>query len=226
MDKPKKAARKSPSHQARNPVGSKEYHHGNLRTAVLKAAWTLVKKRGLRELTLREVARKVGVTHAAPYHHFRDRDALLTAMAEEAFAELAEAMRLGEQGITDPSERLFTCGRAYIDFARARPERVEVMFRRADKPSTPPTGTSAFDYLVQAIVACQEAGLAPGPDPLPVALSAWSLVHGFSVLWVEGPLCGMESYQENFEQLRDGMLRSFGVWLAAAAEAERAAKKV
>src|SRR4051812_3815903 len=131
MDKLKKTAAKSSRKSETSP---REYHHGNLRSAVLKAAWQLLKKQGLRELTLREVARKVGVTHAAPYHHFKDREALLDAMALEAFGELAEAMRRAQEGVSEPSAQLASCGRAYIDFARARPERVEVMFRRDTKP--------------------------------------------------------------------------------------------
>src|SRR5262245_29182402 len=111
----------------RSPKNS--YHHGDLRRALTKAAWGLVRKEGVEALTLREVARKVGVTHAAPYHHFPSREALLDALSEEGFEELGNAMEAAIAGITDPSERLHVIGRVYIDQARAHPERIQVMFR-------------------------------------------------------------------------------------------------
>jgi AcrR family transcriptional regulator len=202
------------------PKKTRDYHHGDLRRAVIKAAFALVKKRGLRELTLREVARKIGVTHAAPYHHFKDRDALLAAMEEEAFEELDRAMREAKQGIDDPGDELFALGRAYIDFAREHPERVQVMFQRGEGDKAAEmsdTGRCAFQHLVDAIARCQAEGVAPAGDPFALALSAWSLVHGFAALWVEGPLKAMEPYAGGFEALRDGMLHNFGSWLRAAA---------
>jgi AcrR family transcriptional regulator len=198
---------------------TKDYHHGDLRRAVIDAAWSLVARRGLNELTLREVARQVGVTHAAPYHHFKDREALLSVMTGEAFAEFDLALQRAKQGVSDPLEELYALGAAYTDFARERPERIEVMFRRKDAPDAVllDTGKSTFQHLVDALVHCQEAGVAPAGDPLELALSAWSIVHGFAVLWVEGPLTAMEPYVGKFEPLRDRLLRSFGEWLSAAA---------
>ena len=110
------------------------YHHGDLRRALTEAAWELVREHGLDALTLREVARKVGVTHAAPYHHFESREALLDALAEEAFGALASAMEAVSLRERDPVDRLMAVGRAYIDFGRAHPERLQVMFRRRPGP--------------------------------------------------------------------------------------------
>lgn len=213
----KKAAAKTSS----VAKGEREYHHGNLRTAVLKAAWLLVKKRGLRELTLREVARKVGVTHAAPYHHFKNLDALLDAMTEEAFVELEAAMAKASATVGTPDERMCALGRAYIDFARARPERIELMFRRGERTTIEGPGDRAFSHLVEAVIASQAAGLAPAGDPMQLTLAAWSIVHGFAMLWVEGPLDGMEPYRGQFEVMRDLTVRSFNDWLKAAASPAR-----
>jgi AcrR family transcriptional regulator len=189
---------------------------------VITAAFALVRERGLRELTLREVARKIGVTHAAPYHHFKDRDALLAAMAEEAFVELDQAMRRSKEGETDPARELFALGCAYVDFARENPERVQVMFQSGTgaKATIGPEGHGSFQHLVDAITRCQAAGVAPLGDPFALALSAWSLVHGFALLWVEGPLEAMEPYSTSFETLRDGMLKNFTWWLRAAAQSQ------
>ncbi|MFT3921773.1 MAG: TetR/AcrR family transcriptional regulator [Myxococcales bacterium] len=196
------------------------YHHGDLRRALIEAAWRLVRKEGVEALTLREVARKVGVTHAAPYHHFASREALLDALAEEGFEALGKAMSGATQGISDPTERLFVLGRVYIDEAKAHPERLQVMFRRHPGPPSEEDaethGARVFMQLFDAVVACQEAGVAPEGDPWDLALAAWSLVHGFSTLWVAGPLESMPHYAERFEVLRDTTLRGLGqAWRVA-----------
>lgn len=192
------------------------YHHGDLRRALLQAAWRLVKRAGLPGLTLREVAREVGVTHAAPYHHFATRSALLDALAEEAFVGLEAAMRGAHEACTDPGERLYLIGRAYVDFARDKPEQLQVMFRpRSDELEGPPppslaeVGARAFAQLYDAVVECQKHGVAPaGEDPHQLALAAWSVVHGFALLWVDGPLDFMPPYAGNFEHMRDATLRA------------------
>jgi AcrR family transcriptional regulator len=188
------------------------YHHGDLRRALLDAALSLVSERGLAALTLREVARQVGVTHAAPYHHFPTRDALLDALAHEAFTALDLASAHASAGIADPSERLFAVGQAYADFARAHPEQLQIMFRRQPSPQLDPehlaASARAYAHLHEAVVACQAVSAAPPGDPYQVALVAWSVVHGFAKLWVEGPLSSMPSYAGHYETLRDSTLRS------------------
>lgn len=192
---------------------------------MLDAAWELVAKRGLRELTLREVARSVGVTHAAPYHHFPDRETLLDAMADEAYVELDAAMEEAKRGVDDAGERLFVLGRAYVDFAHRRPERIEVMFRRgrtrAEQP--PEKGARAFQHLVDAIAACQQANKAPQGDVYALVLSAWSVVHGLALLHIEGALDAIPPYQVEFDGLRDVVLRNCNLGLEAAAEHQRRA---
>jgi AcrR family transcriptional regulator len=210
---------------SRKPQKRKNYHHGDLRRAVLDAAWKLVAKRGLRELTLREVARSVGVTHAAPYHHFPDREALLEAMADEAYIELDAAMEEAKRGIEDAGERLFMLGRAYVDFARRRPARIEVMFRRkkarTDQP--PELGARAFQHLVDALAACQRANKAPQGDVYALVLTAWSVVHGLALLHIEGALDAIPPYQVEFDSLRDVVLRNCNLGLEAAAERQQRA---
>jgi len=105
------------------------YHHGDLRRALLDAALAVLTEADSRALTLREVARRAGVTHAAPYRHFTDKEALLAAVAEEGFHTLSEAMReaMGRAG-DDPVERLEALGVGYVRFALAHPAHFEVMF--------------------------------------------------------------------------------------------------
>ena len=174
-------------------------------------------------LTLREVARKVGVTHAAPYHHFPTRDALLDAIADEAFSLLDAAMHEAVAGEGTASTRLIALGRAYIDFARAHPERLQVMFRRrcADGAPVEPADRKVFAHLFHAVCACQAEGSAPDGDPYALALSAWSVVHGFSKLWVEGPLETMGPYASDYEGLRDTLLADFASSWRARARADK-----
>jgi AcrR family transcriptional regulator len=206
----------------------RSYHHGDLRKALLEAALKLIREQGVSGLTLREVARKVGVTHAAPYHHFATRELLLEALAEQGFVALARTMTLAIADAPSPGERLFALGRAYIDFARAHPERLQVMFRRRDSAAleavaperdTPVEG-AAFAHLFEAVVACQAAAEAPPGDPHDLALAAWCVVHGFSKLWIEGPLDDMPPYEHRFAELRDRTLRDFvSSWAARARQA-------
>jgi AcrR family transcriptional regulator len=191
----------------------RSYHHGDLRRALLDGAWQLVCEGGLAALSLREVARAVGVSHAAPYHHFPTRGALLDALAEQGFIGIEQSMRLAKGDLTDAGEVLTAIGRGYIDFAREHPEQVLVMFRsRSEEEGEQPEslreiGQRAFALLFDAVVGCQQHGLAPAGDPHELALTAWSLVHGFSKLWVEGPLSQMPPYADSFERQRDALLR-------------------
>ncbi len=191
----------------------RSYHHGDLRRALLDGAWQLVREGGLAALSLREVARTVGVSHAAPYHHFPTRGALLDALSEQAFTGIERAMREAKGDSTDALEVLYGIGRGYIDFARAHPEQVLVMFRPRHEEVEGPVpqalaevGERAFALLFDAVVACQAQGVAPPGDPHELALMAWSVVHGFSKLWVEGPLTVMPPYSESFERQRDALL--------------------
>jgi AcrR family transcriptional regulator len=211
------------SKKSRRP-SKRSYHHGDLQRALREAAWRLVRTQGLEALTFRELARQLGVTHAAPYHHFADREALLEAMAEEGFLALEAATASAVADVPDPGERLFLCGQCYIDYARAHPERMQVMFRRHPPPAPlidpQSAGARVFAYLFAAVSDCQRAGLAPaGAAPWDLALHAWSVVHGFSKLWVEGPVEELPPYAQRFEELRDQILRNFGEgWRAQARE--------
>jgi AcrR family transcriptional regulator len=134
------------------------------------------------------------VSPAAPYRHFRDKDALLAAVAEEGFRAMTEAMRRAtgpREG--EPLARLKARGMAYVEFATRHPAHFKVMFGRvaADRSRHPgllEAAREAFELLVAAIVDCQQAGLVRGGDPDELALCAWSATHGLSALAVDGQL--------------------------------------
>jgi len=166
------------------------YHHGNLREALLDAAIRLIAKVGPAGFTLREVARRAGVSHNAPYRHFRDKDELLAAVGTQGFRELKQAMLRAAESQTTSLDRLRRSGRAYVSFALRRPEHFTVMFdapiSKAANPEYNEAGQQAFATLVSFIEMCQREGRLPPGDPLPPALVAWSLVHGIAKLAVAG----------------------------------------
>lgn len=170
----------------------KPYHHENLRETLIEAAVALVGEVGPRAFTLREVARRAGVSHNAPYRHFAAKDDLLAAVASEGFERLTGSMQKWMAKGTTAMERLHLSGCGYVDFALRWPNHFLVMFDLPqDQPGCPSgveMGRNAFQVLVGAIEAAQQSGDLPTGDPLPLAFTAWSLVHGVAKLAVNGNL--------------------------------------
>lgn len=160
----------------------KPYHHGNLRATLLSASLELIRDEGAHALTLREVARRAGVSHNAPYRHFRDKDDLLAAVAEEGFSTLAAQMRAAIAPSDSPSDRLRRAGLAYIEFGLTHPEEFHVMFTiRLDlnaHPSAKLAANSSFDLLLNLAEACQRSRPISCADPRTAAKIAWAHVHG------------------------------------------------
>ena len=182
------------------------YHHGDLRHALIEASLALISEEGFSALTLREVARRAGVTHAAPYRHFADKEALLAAVAEEGFRSMAAQMRERMDRETGPSERLRACGVAYVLFAIQHPAHFRVMFgphftRRVDHEALGKEGSNAFGLLVASLIEGQKAGEVREGEPMPLALMAWSLVHGLASLLVDGQLQHLGEGEAKAEEL-------------------------
>jgi AcrR family transcriptional regulator len=166
------------------------YHHGNLREALLQGAVRVIAEVGPAAFTLREVARRAGVSHNAPYRHFRDKDALLAAVAAQGFRELTRAMQEAGQRQSHALDKLKQSGLAYVTFAIRRPEHFTVMFDASVITSKDSeylqASQEAFQTLVNYIRTCQEEGQMPAGNTLERALYAWSLVHGIAKLAVAG----------------------------------------
>jgi AcrR family transcriptional regulator len=143
--------------------------------------------------TLREVARRAGVSHNAPYRHFRDRDDLMATVATQGFRELTQAMlRAAEHG-SGALDRLKLAGLAYVKFALRRPEHFTVMFDaptsiRSEHAQSTQAAEQAFGTLVNFVKTCQDEGQLPSGDPDEFALLAWSMVHGVAKLAITGRL--------------------------------------
>jgi AcrR family transcriptional regulator len=188
-------------------AAKRPYHRVNLKQSLLDSALGLIAEVGPQGFTLREVARRAGVSHNAPYRHFLDKDDLLAAVAAEGFERLNEsmtkAMRKGRTG----AEQLRLAGRGYVEFALRSPQHLLVMFegpRSAEpslvkpslvKPSLVKSGPEyaeaarrAFQTLLDAVMAAQAEGDLRQGDPYPLALVAWSGVHGLAKLAIGGQL--------------------------------------
>lgn len=162
---------------------SRPYHHGDLRRSVLDAAVELIAERGPAPLSLRELARRAGVSHAAPAHHFTDKAGVLTAIAVQGYDLLAEEMA-GSEG------ELKELGVRYVRFAAAHPAHFEVMYRPELYHRDAPELVSARARTAGLL----RTGVGSPADPRDdreaelAALAAWSLAHGFAALWRSGNL--------------------------------------
>jgi AcrR family transcriptional regulator len=167
------------------------YHHGDLRQGLVLAAERLVEANGGKELTLRAVARTLGVTAAATYRHFADKDTLLAAVLANGFRELATATEAARREAPTPAAALMAAGVAYTRFAAQRPAIYRLMFGpECDKASHPEllaAGADAFGVLTRAVDACHDAGLLRG-EPKQVVLLGWAVVHGLASLHTDGAL--------------------------------------
>ena len=172
-------------------VPKRPYHHGNLKPALLRAALELIAEVGPAAFTLREVARRAGISHNAPYRHFRDKDELLAAVATEGFERLADALGTPERAIRPrhpaPALRRFQAsGLAYVRFAWRSPEHLLVMFdwplTQDRYPELSAASSRAEAVLVGLVEGAQREGSLARGDPHALASIAWSLVHGVAKL--------------------------------------------
>ncbi|MFJ9887390.1 TetR/AcrR family transcriptional regulator [Streptomyces sp. NPDC091287] len=158
------------------------YHHGDLRRVILDATLDAIATNGPGALSLRDLARRAGVSHAAPAHHFKDRTGLLTAVATEGYALFADALA----GAPDLRER----GVAYVRFAATHPAHFQVMFQpdlhRTDDPDLLAARARATEALRAGVADLPPAGR--GDDDRLAGVAAWSLAHGFATLLLSGNL--------------------------------------
>ena len=172
----------------------KNYHHGDLKNALIKAGVEILAKDGVIGLSLRKVAARAGVSHTAPYSHFVDKQALIAAISTEGFRQLYEQMSaVAEEYKTKPSMQLMEVGWAYVQFALDDRDRFKVMFsgileKEKIYPEFVTESQRNFQLVKMVVEANQAAGvLRSGPSDL-VALSAWAIIHGFSMLLLEGQI--------------------------------------
>ncbi|MEZ4319924.1 MAG: TetR/AcrR family transcriptional regulator [Myxococcota bacterium] len=158
------------------------YHHGNLREALVDAAKCLIAESGVAGLSLRQVAKHAGVSQAAPYHHFPNKDAMLAELAGRGFAMLIDALQ-SATAHEDPVERMRAMGHAYVRFGLEQPAIYRLMFGAEfcpveAYPSLQEAGSTAFGTLVMAVQYGQASGAFAGSEPMAPSLAVWSSMHG------------------------------------------------
>jgi len=159
---------------------SRTYHHGTLRKALLDGAKEILAERGHEQFSLNEVARRAGVSTAAPYRHFRNRDELLGAVAEEGYVTLADKL--------ENASGLARLGGVYVRFAHDNPGLFVTMFRSRPEGTESAAGRAAFEALLRAVAAAQDSGeIATHASPELTARSLWVTLHGLAVLHLQQP---------------------------------------
>jgi AcrR family transcriptional regulator len=174
------------------------YHHGDLRAALITAAETTLAESGVEDFSLRQVAKRVGVSHSAPAHHFGDAQGLLCALAAEGFRRFRATM-LARQAAApaDPMAQLVASGLGYLDFAETSPALFTLMFAsERSKPGTAEladAGQAAFQVLTEAIAGLR--GVSPFEDESAMAdvIACWSMAHGFAQLLLAGRMGEVEA---------------------------------
>ena len=176
------------------PKKGEAYHHGDLRQSLLKAALRHLETAGPETLSLRELAQELGVSQAAPYRHFKDRDALIAAISQEGFEIKYRKMREAMLSSIDrPVEMFHSCARAYLEMALEHPQHFRLMMSGTvcpdeDRPELMLAACRSFVLLKIMIRRCQRAGVIAAGDPNHRALQCWALVHGFASLYSAGRL--------------------------------------
>jgi AcrR family transcriptional regulator len=195
--------------------GETPYHHGDLHEALLKAAERVLERDGLAGLTLRAVAREAGVSHAAPTHHFGDLTGLLSELAAIGYRMFNVAMVAARESETLPTMKAMATARAYVGYAQAHPGMYSLMFRneRLDmtRPSLHEAASASFQGLANSAGASGDQLAALSLDQAAVIARNWSLVHGFTMLLLDGRLKDILHRLPagtTPEQLLDAMMRS------------------
>lgn len=177
-----------------------QYHHHDLRDAMIRVAQDLLESQGPGNWTVRAAARIAGVSSGAPYRHFADKDALLAAVAARGFDELKQEIDTRVARAASSSlARFQALGEAYVSFALARPARYSIMFGRTvvdpkAHPNLKEAADRTFATLASEVTQAQESGMLRSdcsPDEL--AAAAWSMIHGLSDLLLSGRLSGISS---------------------------------
>lgn len=165
------------------------YHHGNLKEALIEAALALIAEKGPGGLTFADAARAAGVSPAAPYRHFRDREALLADVAQRGFQAFGAALTMAwDQGQPEPRKALDRIGKAYLQFAREEPAYYAAMFESGVDVGSSPELRTAADAAFAAVRSAVEAVVATlpvdaRPPVLMMTLHIWSQAHGIASLF-------------------------------------------
>ena len=191
----------------RKKIGD-SYHHGNLKAVLKKAALSLVREKGPRGFSLNEASRLAGVTVAAPYRHFEDKDALLAEIACDGCHLMAAELRKAAAKVSGVREQMLEVGMAYLNFSSVHADYFDVIFNAGlDKSKYQDLGRAAAEAFGVILELSQQAEKTP-ELAAQRAVSAWALVHGFATLTEDGALSTAMGEKWEFEHLRP-VIRQF-----------------
>ncbi|NMC47781.1 MAG: TetR/AcrR family transcriptional regulator [Chloroflexi bacterium] len=176
-------------------MGSRDsYHHGDLKNALIKAGGEILAREGISALSLRKVAREAGVSHSAPYAHFKDKQALIAAISMEGFRQLLSNLETIEKEYAHaPEQLLVEAGWIYMQFAMQESDIFRVMFsgileKEKEYPDLQEVIQKTFQTVVRVVIACQTAGILKNENTPLTAMTIWSQIHGLICLYLDGQI--------------------------------------
>jgi AcrR family transcriptional regulator len=179
----------------------KSYHHGDLRKKLLATALEIISEHGLEKVSMRGLGHRIGVSRTAPYRHFADKSALLSAIAEQGHQKLTTVLKDANQLLSDdPLTRLTNTGIGYVEFAVSNPAHYRIMFgneilENKRTPELVKAAENSFNELLYAVKACQEEKLIKPINPYIIANTLWSLTHGISMLLIDGQIQSANAFR-------------------------------
>jgi AcrR family transcriptional regulator len=172
----------------------KNYHHGDLKNALIHAGIEILSKEGVSGLSLRKVAKRAGVSHSAPYSHFPDKQSLIAAISTEGFKQLYNELDAAVSSYAgDPKRALQEGAWAYVQFAINHTDTFKIMFsdvleKEREYPAFVEISHKSFERVVDVVRACQDIGILRSTPPETMAVAVWGQVHGIISLMLEGQI--------------------------------------
>ncbi|MBI5960898.1 MAG: TetR/AcrR family transcriptional regulator [Chloroflexi bacterium] len=190
------------------------YHHGDLKNALIRAGIEILSKEGMQALSLRNVAKKAGVSHAAPYAHFADKQALIAAIAAEGYKKLYQQLVTAQNSTNDPLARLLAVAHAYIQFAIDEADHFKITFSgvvevEQNYPEYVEQSKQCFGLVVAVVADCQAEGTLLQGDTQLIAVSIWASIHGFVLLLQGNQLPSTLLEQYSIQELFGFHLKQF-----------------
>lgn len=186
---------------------NKTYHHGDLRNELIEVGAKLLIEQGLEDFSLRKVAKEIGVSHAAPYRHFKDKEDLIVEITNKGIAEFYNALaKPFYEYMNQPRRQLIELGKAYIQFAVNNPYLMKILFfsdlkKKIDLSKISGLNNNSYSLLEESVKNCITSGETTIKDVQALSLLSWSFVHGLSALMMENVIDFGESNEEIIDKM-------------------------
>lgn len=197
-------------------VKETRYHHGDLRSTLVEAAAAMIAERGVAGVTMRGLARRVGVSRTAPYRHFTDKASLLAAVAEDGFRRITTCIQAARtEHAHDAAQSFLDVCVAYVVFAVENPTHYRLMFGQevgdfGAYPGLAAAARAAFNEVVAVIQWCQQEKAIKSGPPAKLAQTAWAMAHGLSLLIIDGRIRGADNNEDLIKAASQSLLEGIG----------------